>query len=367
MWDTIQKLEYRAAAKIPDAQKELDTRLSDRMELPLCGLRGEKLYLTGIQMLREKATQLDLLYQNVPKQRGVKDTILLDAWSSATIEGARTTVAQVKKSFASPETKDDKMVVNTIAGSHYAYGHSITQKNIRRLWETVVSGVCENEEHKGKLYRDGMVHIGNHQAIIHTPATPEQLPGLMEKWFAYCGEASADLLIQSFVLHFYFVYVHPFCDGNGRLARILNSSFLYHKGYLQIKSLPLSNAINQHISAYYGSLADSEKVLFTQGERWLDLSPFVSYMLDVFEHCLIDAALSKNKLNETEAKLLQRMNKVGIHAEITVAKAAKIIDRTPSATRTILNNLVQKGYLRADTSHTPYVFSLEQHIPSEWI
>lgn len=364
MWDTIQKLEYRAAAKIPDAQKELDARLSDRMELPLPGLHGEKLYLTGVQMLSEKAKQLDMLYRNVPKQRGVKDTILLDAWSSATIEGARTTVAQVKKSFTSPETKDDKMVVNTTRGCHYAYGHSITQKNIRRLWETVVSGVCENEEHKGKLYRDGMVHIGNHQAIIHTPATPEQLPELMQKWFDYCNTDSFDLLIQSFVLHFYFVYVHPFCDGNGRLARILNSSFLYHKGYLQIKSLPLSNAINQQISGYYGSLSDSESLLFSQGEQWLDISPFVSYMMDSFERCLIDAALSMNRLNETETKLLHRMNKVGIHAEITVAKAAKIIDRSPSATRTILNNLVQKGYLTVDTSHTPYIFRLDQHIPS---
>ena len=364
MWDTIQKLEYRAAAKIPDAQKELDARLSDRMELPLPGLHGEKLYLTGVKMLREKAKQLDMLYRNVPKQRGVKDTILLDAWSSATIEGARTTVAQVKKSFASPETKDDKMVVNTTRGCHYAYGRPITQKNIRRLWEMVVSGVCENETHKGKQYRDGMVHIGNNIRIIHTPAAPEQIPELMKKWFAYCEEASADLLIQSFVLHFYFVYVHPFCDGNGRLARILNSSFLYHNGYLQAKSLPLSNAINQQISGYYGSLSDSESVLFSRGEQWLDLSPFVSYMLDSFERCLIDAALAKNRLNETETKLLQRMNKVGIHAEITVAKAAKIIDRTPSATRTILNNLVQKGYLTVDTSHTPYIFRLDQHIPS---
>lgn len=365
MWDTIQKLEYRAAAKLPDAQKELDTRLADRMELPLCGLHGEKLYLTGVQRLREKAKQLETLYRNVPKQRGVKETILLDAWSSATIEGARTTVAQVKKSFASPESKDEKMVVNTIAGCHYAYGRPITQKNIRKLWEKVVSGVCENESLKGKLYRDGMVHIGNNVRIIHTPAAPEQLPGLMEKWFAYSVEDSSDLLIQSFALHFYFVYVHPFCDGNGRLARILNSSFLYHKGYLQIKSLPLSNAINQQISGYYGSLSDSENLLFSQGELWLDLSPFVSYMLDAFERCLIDAALSKNKLNETETKLLQRMNKVGIYAEITVAKAAKIIDRSDSTARTILNNLVQKGYLTSDTSQIPHIYRLEKHILSE--
>ena len=38
MWDTIQKLEYRAQANIEGAQQELNMRLTDRMELPLLGL-----------------------------------------------------------------------------------------------------------------------------------------------------------------------------------------------------------------------------------------------------------------------------------------------------------------------------------------
>ena len=48
MWDTIQKLEYRVRANIEGAQQELNMRLTDRMELPLLGLNGEKLYLTGV-------------------------------------------------------------------------------------------------------------------------------------------------------------------------------------------------------------------------------------------------------------------------------------------------------------------------------
>ena len=48
MWDTIQKLEYRVRANIEGAQQELNMRLTDRMELPLYGLHGEKLYLTGV-------------------------------------------------------------------------------------------------------------------------------------------------------------------------------------------------------------------------------------------------------------------------------------------------------------------------------
>ena len=117
MWDTIKKLEYRAQANLPGAQEELSSRLTDRMELPLSGLLGEKLYLTGVSQLKSKAAELDILYRQLPEHRGVRDTILLDAWSSATIEGARTTVAKVRQSFDNPKTKDDRMVINTVNGN----------------------------------------------------------------------------------------------------------------------------------------------------------------------------------------------------------------------------------------------------------
>lgn len=75
-----------------------------------------------------------------------------------------------------------------------------------------MDGVCENEEHRGKLYRDGMVYVGSGERVIHVPAQAEQLPELMAQWFSYREVGVSDLLIRSFVAHFYFVYLHPFCD-----------------------------------------------------------------------------------------------------------------------------------------------------------
>ena len=47
-------------------------------------------------------------------------------------------------------------------------------------------------------------------------------------------------------------------------------------------------------------------------DEWFALPYFVSCMLDAFERCLVDAALSGNVLSEAERQLLSRMNKVGI-------------------------------------------------------
>ena len=361
MWDTIRKLQYRANAKVPGAKTELEERLHDRMELPLSGISGERLYLTSASRLEERAIQLREMYDQLPKSRGVTDYVILDAWSSATIEGARTTVARVKESFAKPISKDDKMVVNAVRGSNYAYGRPITRKNLRPLWERVTEGVCENTQLDGKPYRSGMVEIGSASRTVHTPATPERLPDLMEQWFRFREQDQS--LIGSFVAHYYFVYVHPFCDGNGRTARIVNASSLYHAGWKKMKSLPLSNAINNELSGYYRSLEDSEYPLSDRTGKWLDLSPFVSYMLDVFEQCMIDAALSRNELTTNESKLLDRMNRVSGTAEITVKKAAAILGNSESATRNTLRSLVKKGYLTEDMSKVPFIYSLEQHLP----
>lgn len=51
-----------------------------RVELPLSGLHGEKLYLTGYSALRQKVMELNAMYEELPAHRGVRDTILLDAF-----------------------------------------------------------------------------------------------------------------------------------------------------------------------------------------------------------------------------------------------------------------------------------------------
>lgn len=364
MWDTIQKLEYRARANLVQAKAELEERIADRLELPLPGLYGEKLYLTGVSKLQQKAAELEQIYRQLPGSSGMTDIIVLDAWASATIEGARTTVQQVRQSFTHPKTKDDRMVINTVNAANFAYRNPITPKNIRRLWESIVDGVCENDNLKGTLYRSGAVRVASHSETIHEPPPFERVPELMDRWFAFRDGTADNTLIHSFLCHFYFVYIHPFCDGNGRAARILNASQLYHAGYSKMKRLPLSSSINSHLNGYYRSLTDSEIKITGQDGYWLDLSPFVSYMLDVFEDCLINAALSKNELTATEAKLLERMNKAGINAEITVKKVQGVLNCSESSARRVLINLVDKGYLLVDSSQKTYVYRLQQHLPN---
>lgn len=363
MLESIFRLGYKARAGLTDAQNEIKNRINTRFNLPLEGLHGETLCLTAVEELNQKASSVRQLYERIPHRRKAKDVILLDAWTSATIEGARTTVERVRQSFENPDSKDEKMVINTVHGSNYAYQHPITPKNIRRLWEIVVKDVCENQNQAGIFYRDGMVYIGNDSKTIHTPAEPEQIEPKMSQLFQFAEKSELDPLLTSFVFHFCFVYIHPFCDGNGRTARILNSSQLYQSGFKKMKHLPLSSAINDSLKGYYHSLTESEySYSDSDGSKWMDLSPFVSYMLDVFEKCLVNSSLAENKLNDSESRLLERMNKVGPKAEITVKKAMGILKLSESGTRKVLNTLAAKGYLTIEKGQKAYLYRLEPNL-----
>ena len=161
----------------------------------------------------------------------------------------------------------------------------------------------------GNKYRTGMVYIGNSTKIVHIPAKVEQIEDKIHELFEYAeNKDSVSDLIKAAILHFYFVYIHPFCDGNGRTARILNSSYLYDKGYKKFKNIALSNVINENVVIYYKKLNESDEVQECKGNRFIDMSPFVDYMLDVYEQGIKNLERAKNCLSDNETKILEKMN-----------------------------------------------------------
>ena len=110
--------------------------------------------------------------------------------------------------------------------------------------------------------------VGTHQA-----PDVEFLDYCMKQFFSfYNGENVECPYIKVAIIHFYFVYMHPFCDGNGRIARLLTSDFLIHSGLNNFSALTLSKTINETAPEYYQALENSENSLH-------DVTPFIQYML----------------------------------------------------------------------------------------
>ena len=179
------------------------------------------------------------------------------------------------------------MILNTYRAVKYL---NVSQKRdvdtLVDLWGIVTDGVCDNAHLSGEKFRKGVVMVGTHQA-----PEVEMLDYCMKQFFDfYHGEN-----IKMAILHFYFVYMHPFCDGNGRIARLLSSDFLIRSELDNFSALTLSKTINETSGAYYQALENSENQFF-------DVTPFIQYMLKTVYDNLYEVLKNQDKyvVNYTE-------------------------------------------------------------------
>ena len=86
-------------------------------------------------------------------------------------------------------------------------------------------------------------------------------------------------------MHYTFEHIHPFCDGNGRMGRLLMNNFLISKGFEKVKAVSFSRSIEKERSDYDIAFALSDNV-------YSDCTYFIEYMLikmlDAFEDCISD-------------------------------------------------------------------------------
>ena len=135
------------------------------------------------------------------------------------------------------------------------------------------------------------------------------------------------------------------CDGNGRTARIVMNSYLYHHGVKKITYLPISRSINENLAGYSSSIKECEENIEVNGNQLLDVTPFLVYMLNVFEDCILNSIASEHELNELENKVMERMKKIGKGAEISVKKCAGMLKVVENEALDVLDSLAEKGYV----------------------
>ncbi len=149
----------------------------------------------------------------------------------------------------------------------------IREKDIRELHYLVLKDI--DDDNAGR-YRTLPVEISGSE---HTPAGPESVPSEMQEFGAWmerescCPEgerASVRGLVNAAVAHTWFVYVHPFADGNGRVARLLMNLMLIRYGY------PIAIVTREDRRRYYEALEESQSS---------NLSPFLSLLSE----CVYDS------------------------------------------------------------------------------
>ena len=156
--------------------------------------------------------------------------------------------------------------------------HFISPELIRRFHEMIGRdiGIAFNAN-PGHFRRQNVI-VG----IAYRPPGFEQIDILVQKlcdWlyriFHYNqGQNFDEAVIQAIVTHVYIAWIHPFMDGNGRTARLLEFYLLLRAGIPSYASHILSNHYNDTRTIYYKQLEESTKTG--------DLSNFIQYALEGF-------------------------------------------------------------------------------------
>lgn len=284
-----------------------------------------------------------------------------------TLEEAEEAIEHARKTFSGRE-RDVREVrnywqallqVETWAGQ----GKALTEDLIRRLHALVEYG-----RRKPTPYRDGQNVIRDvaSGAIVYLPPEAADVPQLMQALVAWVRQAEADGLPAPLIaglLHYQFVTIHPYFDGNGRTARLLATFVLHRGGYGLNGFFSLEEHHARDLSAYYQALVTHPHHNYYEGRAEADLTSWLEYFVEILAGVFNIAQQEAQQLAAlpplTEPEALRQLDPrarlvLGLFARserITTADVARALGLSDRMARNLISDWVQQGVLEvADPS-----------------
>lgn len=187
-----------------------------------------------------------------------------------------------------------------------------TIEDVRTIYDRLVREEIKAEDAlDGELFRKQPVDVVTTTGkIIHRGVYPEKaIQTKLQQLIRFLREHPSPMLYKIAISHYYFGYIHPFYDGNGRTARYISSMYLMHELDF-LTALTLSYATNQRRQLYYDAFSEANHP-HNRGE--------LTFFCETFFH-IIDRAQNEVLADLTEkeqkmAALYALMKKLNIGEE----------------------------------------------------
>ena len=190
-----------------------------------------------------------------------EEAVIDEAVYSSLIEGAFTSRKEAAKFIhaqAEPVNKAEQMVRNNYHALTYVLEHldePITEETINNIAKIVTRSASEIEVNG---YRSGPVYINDSNGVVYTPPESKAVPEMMGQLLRFIRNSKLHPVLKACIAHFYFVYVHPFGDGNGRTARALSYMMLLQSGYDFFRYFSISDIVAKERGKYYRAMKNVE-------------------------------------------------------------------------------------------------------------
>nr|WP_236781634.1 Fic family protein [Bacillus altitudinis] len=252
-----------------------------------------------------------------------------------------------------------------------------TVRDFRELYDDLVSKEIESSnEPDGRLFRKGYVEVNNGLSITHIGvSTEDKIIECLNTLITYLEDDEHPELYRYMVAHYFYEYVHPFYDGNGRTGRLLVCSYLSR--YLErYSAITFSYAVNKNKNKYYKALEGVPNPL-NKGELTFYLMDMLELLSMGQEEIIEDLEISLGKreriakfFNEDFVEssrdkwlILKFMVDISVFvnndANISITKLMDAVNITRYKVDKIVSELESEGYIE-QVSLRPKAFKVDE-------
>ena len=154
-------------------------------------------------------------------------------------------------------------------------------------------------------FRTGNEGVFDGSRVIFVAPPPQMVAGHMDNLFAWLRgtRESVHQLIASSVFHYEFVFIHPFADGNGRMARLWQTALLAAWRPI-FRYLPLESQIHRCQAGYYDAIAECHRA----GESTAFVEFILARIAETLEEAQKQTSLANAEFSEQVKRLLGVMD-----------------------------------------------------------
>jgi Fic family protein len=323
------------------------------------------------------------------REEATLQTLTQDVVKTSEIEGEKLDAGQVRSSLARrmgldigalpPMDRNVEGIVDVMLDATHKHDEPLTPERLcgwhAALFPTGRSGMRRITVGAWRTQQSGSMQvvsgpIGREKVHYEAPGS-DRLKKEMARFLKWCNSPPAvDPVIQSAMAHFWFVTIHPFEDGNGRIARAIADLMLARSEKTAQRFYSMSAQIQRERDDYYDVLERCQK-------GTLDITEWIEWFLNCLQHAIaaseqtLESVLAKagfwkahadESFNERQRKVMNRLLD-GFEGKLTSSKWAKLTKCSQDTALRDISDLVSRQILAKDQAggrSTGYTLRLPQ-------